>query len=279
MNRIEETFRRLRANRKKALIPYIMAGDPSLEKTRSTVLLLERCGADIVELGVPFTDPLADGPIIQRAAERALHAGVTLGAVIGIVRDLRKDTLIPLLLMTYYNPIFKYGDERFVRDAVEAGVDGVIIPDLPPDEADSLIRLSRSAGLSTVFLLAPTSTGDRVKKVVKASRGFLYYVSMTGTTGKRLLFDESIRNSIHMIRKITDKPIAVGFGIATPDEARTVAEFADAVIVGSAIVKRLHESPDNLEPYIIELRNAINDNQESVVNGQKSIKAANGKDH
>ncbi|HAM50961.1 MAG TPA: tryptophan synthase subunit alpha [Nitrospiraceae bacterium] len=278
MNRIDETFRRLKADRKKALIPYIMAGDPSPEETRSTVLLLERCGADIVELGVPFTDPLADGPIIQRAAERALRAGVTLRAVIGIVRELRKDTHIPLLLMTYYNPVFKYGDERFVRDAVEAGVDGVIIPDLPPDEADSLIQLSRSAGLATVFLLAPTSTGERVKKVVKASRGFLYYVSMTGITGTRLLFDESIRESIRMIRKITDKPVAVGFGIATPDEARTVSEFADAVIVGSAIVKRLHESPENLQPYIIELRNAINNKQESAVDSHMSTKAINGKD-
>jgi tryptophan synthase alpha chain len=277
MNRIDATFKKLKAARHKAFIPYIMAGDPSPEETRGTVLLLEKCGADIVELGVPFTDPLADGPTIQRAAERALQAGVTLSTVIGIVRDLRKDTQIPLLLMTYYNPIFKYGEEQFVRDAVDAGVDGVIIPDLPPDEAGGLLRLSKLAGLATVFLLAPTSTGERVKKVAKATRGFLYYVSMTGITGGKILLDESIRNSIDMIRNITDKPIAVGFGIATPEEARSVSEFADAVIVGSAIVKRLHESPESLESYVTQLRRAITNNQELAGDSHESAEALNGK--
>ncbi|MGD0885075.1 MAG: tryptophan synthase subunit alpha [Thermodesulfovibrionales bacterium] len=277
MNRIDATFKKLKAARHKAFIPYIMAGDPSPEKTRGTVLLLEKCGADIVELGVPFTDPLADGPTIQRAAERALQAGVTLRTVIDIVRDLRKDTRIPLVLMTYYNPIFKYGEEQFVRDAVDAGVDGVIIPDLPPDEAGGLLRLSKRAGLAIVFLLAPTSTAERVKKVAKATRGFLYYVSMTGITGGKILLDSSIRNSIDMIRNITDKPIAVGFGIATPEEARSVSEFADAVIVGSAIVKRLHASPESLESYIIQLRSAIDNNQELAGGSQESPEAINGK--
>jgi len=257
MNRIEATFGKLRRQRKKAFIPYIMAGDPSLEQTTDTVLLLERCGADFVELGVPFTDPLADGPTIQRAAERALQAGVTLRKVIGLVRELRKNTKIPLILMSYYNPIFKYGDEMFVKDAVEAGVDGVIVPDLPVDEAGDLIKLSKKAGLATIFLLAPTSTEDRIRKVAKASQGFIYYVSMTGTTGSRFLFDDSLKDSLREISRDSKKPVAVGFGISTPEEAASVAQFADGIIVGSALVKRAHESPNSLEAFVLELREAI----------------------
>ncbi|GAB4406369.1 MAG: tryptophan synthase subunit alpha [Thermodesulfovibrionales bacterium] len=257
MNRIDEIFKRTRKLNKKAFIPYIMAGDPSLEKTGESVLMLERCGADIVELGVPFTDPLADGPTIQRAAERALQAGVTLRKVIGFVRELRQLTQIPIVLMTYYNPVFKYGEERFVMDAVGSGVDGVIIPDLPPDEAEGLIRLSRKADLSTIFLLAPTSNAVRIRRVARASRGFIYYVSITGITGARLLIDDSIKESIRNIRDVTDRPVAIGFGIATPDEAQVVSGIADGVIIGSAIVRRLHESPDSLEGFVKELRRAI----------------------
>ncbi len=257
MSRIEKTFKRLKKENKKALIPYIMAGDPSLEMTRDIVLLFEDCGADVVELGVPFTDPLADGPTIQRASERALKEGVTLRKVITFVKDLRQSTEIPIVLMTYYNPVFKYGDEGFVRDAKGAGVDGVIVPDLPPDEAENLIKLSRKVDLDTIFLLAPTSTDDRIKKVVKASKGFIYYVSITGITGAQILLDGSIERLISEIRIYTDKPIAVGFGVSTPEEASAVARVADGVIVGSAIVKRLNESPDGLKDYLISLREAI----------------------
>ncbi|HET6514906.1 MAG TPA: tryptophan synthase subunit alpha [Thermodesulfovibrionales bacterium] len=257
MNRIEKTFRSLKEQSRKAFIPYIMAGDPSLGKTRETVLMLERCGADIVELGVPFTDPIADGPTIQRAAERALQEGVTLTKVIGLVSDLRKESRIPIALMTYYNPVFKYGDERFVRDAREAGIDGVIIPDLPPDEAHELMKIAKRSGLATIFLLAPTSTDERITKVTKASTGFVYYVSMTGITGSRLAFDESLKESIGKIRAATDRPVAIGFGVSTPDEAKAVSGYADGVIVGSAIVKRLHESPEGAEGFILELRKAI----------------------
>lgn len=257
ISRIGETFKELKKKGEKAFIPYIMAGDPSLEKTKDIVQMLEECGADIVELGVPFTDPLADGPTIQRASERALNAGVTLKKVIAFVKDLRQDTQIPVVLMTYYNPVFKYGEEHFVRDAKDAGVDGVIIPDLPPDEAGSLIHSSRKTSLDTVFLLAPTSTPERIKKVAKASRGFIYYVSVTGITGSRLLLDGSIETLVSEIRKYTDKPIAVGFGVSTPEEASAVSKVSDGVIVGSAIVKRLHESPDDLKRYIISLREAI----------------------
>jgi tryptophan synthase alpha chain len=257
MNRIEKVFRKLRKDKKKAFIPYIMAGDPTLERTKETVLLCEQCGADIVELGVPFSDPLADGPTIQRAAERALEAGVTLRKVIGLVRQLRLKTQVPLVLMTYYNPVFKYGVEGFVRDAVDAGVDGLIIPDLPPDEAGDLLGCTDPEALAVIFLLAPTSTPQRIKKIAHVSKGFIYYVSMTGITGSRLALDASLQTSIESVRRTTRKPVAVGFGISTPEEAGTVARFADGVIVGSAIVRRLHESPESIEDFLSELRRAI----------------------
>jgi len=257
ISRIEKTFKVLKKRGKNAFIPYIMAGDPSLEGTKDVVLLFEECGADIVEIGVPFTDPLADGPTIQMASERALKAGITLKKVISFVKDLRQSTQIPLVLMTYYNPVFKYGEEKFVRDAKDAGVDGVIIPDLPPDEAKSLISSSRKISLNVIFLLAPTSTPDRIKKVAKASRGFIYYVSVTGITGSTLLLDGSMETLISETRKYTDKPIAVGFGVSTPDEASAISKVSDGVIVGSAIVKRLNEFPDGLKKYIISLREAI----------------------
>jgi tryptophan synthase alpha chain len=257
ISRIEKIFRELKKRGKKAFIPYVMAGDPSLENTKEIVLMFEECGADIVELGVPFTDPLADGPVIQRAAERALERGVTLRRVISTVRDLRKRTQIPIVLMTYFNPVFKYGEEKFVKDAKDAGVDGVIIPDLPPDEAGDFMRASRKASLDTIFLLAPTSTQDRIKKVTKASRGFIYYVSITGITGSRLFLDGSLKVLLSEIRRHTDKPIAVGFGVSTPEEASVVSKGSDGVIVGSAIVKRLNESNGGLKEYLISLREAV----------------------
>ncbi|NWF52529.1 MAG: tryptophan synthase subunit alpha [Nitrospirae bacterium] len=257
MSRIEETFRRLKKKEKKAFIPYIMAGDPSLTKTRDVVLIFEKCGADIVEIGVPFSDPLADGPTIQRSSERALESGITLRKVINFVKELREHTTIPIVLMTYYNPVFRYGEEDFIKDAKNAGVDGVIIPDLPPDEAGSFIFLSRKAFLDTIFLLAPTSNPERLKKVVKATRGFIYYVSITGITGSKLLLNGSMEAQINEIRKYTKKPVAVGFGVSTPEEAFEVSKIADGVIVGSAIVKRLNESPEDIEKYIVGLREAI----------------------
>jgi tryptophan synthase alpha chain len=257
MSMIKERFRKLKARGKKAFIPYIMAGYPSLEDTKNGLILFEECGADIVELGVPFTDPLADGPIIQRASEMALLQGITLRKVIAFVRVLRPSIRVPLVLMTYYNPVFKYGEEAFVKEAKDAGVDGLIIPDLPPDEAGNLIQYARTESLDTIFLLAPTSNTERIKKVAKASRGFIYYVSVTGITGSRLLLDGSLEIFISGIRKYTDKPIAVGFGVSSPEEASSVSKVSDGVIVGSAIVKRLHESPGDLRGYLISLREAI----------------------
>jgi len=256
-SRIEKTFKRLKKHGKKAFIPYIMAGDPSLEKTKDIVFLFEECGADIIELGVPFSDPLADGPTIQRASERALRNGVTLRKVISLVIDVRQKTQIPIVLMTYYNPVFKYRENDFIKDAKDAGVDGVIIPDLPPDEAKDFIKMSKKAGLNTVFLLAPTSTEDRIQKVIKSSSGFIYYVSITGITGANLSLDGSMEVLISKIKGYTDTPVAVGFGVSTAEDASAVAGVSDGVIIGSAIVKKVQESPDQLKQYLVSLREAI----------------------
>ncbi len=257
MSRIEKKFKEVLGRKGKAFIPYIMAGDPNLERTRELVGILEECGADIIELGGPFSDPLADGPTIQKAAQRALGEGVTLGKVIEFVGSLRRTTQIPIVLMTYYNLIFRYGEERFVREAYTAGVDGIIVPDLPPDEAGSLLSFSKNTGFDVIFLVAPTSTGERIKKVARASRGFIYYVSITGITGSKLSVDASIGSHIEKIRQTSRKPVAVGFGIATPEEASEIAKIADGVIVGSAIVKRVEDTDENLKQYLISLRKAI----------------------
>jgi tryptophan synthase alpha chain len=257
MSRIGGRFRKILRSHGKAFIPYIMAGDPSLARTKQLVAVLEACGADIIELGVPFSDPLADGPTIQKAAQRALSAGVTLGGVIGLVAEIRSGSQIPIILMTYYNLIFRYGEERFVSDASAAGVDGIIVPDLPPEEAGDLIRYSRAKEFDTIFLLAPTSTDERIRKVSRASTGFIYYVSLTGITGSRLSLDSSIESHIAKIREESRKPVAVGFGISTPAEASDVARFADGVIVGSSIVKRIAEPEESLREYLLSLRNAI----------------------
>jgi tryptophan synthase alpha chain len=255
MSRIGTAFRKLRREGRTAFIPYVMAGDPSLERTAEVVRTLEECGADIIELGVPWSDPVADGPVIQRAAERALAAGVNLRNVIALVARLRQSTRIPIVLMTYYNPVFKYGEENFCRDAAAAGVDGIIVPDLPPEEAATLRRLARAARIDTVFLAAPTSTPERRRLIARASRGFIYYVSITGITGARLALGPEQRSGIEELRAAGGKPVALGFGVSTPEEAAAVAAFADGVIVGSAIVRRMAEP--GLEEYLRSLRAAI----------------------
>jgi tryptophan synthase alpha chain len=257
MSRIGGRFQKILNNKGKAFIPYIMAGDPTLRRTKELVAVLEGCGADIIELGVPFSDPLADGPTIQKAAQRALAGGVTLRTVMGLVDEIRAASQIPIILMTYYNLIFKYGEERFVHDASAAGVDGIIVPDLPPDEAGDLMRYARRTSLDTIFLLAPTSTEERIRKVSKASSGFIYYVSMTGITGSKLSLDSSVESHIAKVRSESGKPIAVGFGISTPGEASGVARFADGVIVGSSIVKRVGDPEESLKEYLLSLRRAI----------------------
>jgi tryptophan synthase alpha chain len=238
-SRLDKTFERLKAKGEKALITYLMAGDPSLAETEQLVVELERAGADIVELGVPFSDPIADGPVIQQAAERALRSGTTLRGILDMVRHLRIQSEIPLVLMAYYNSIHAFGPERFCREAVLAGVDGLIVPDMPPDEAGPLKAPAAASGLQLIFLLAPTSTAERRVFVARQSHGFVYYVSLTGITGAKLGRVSDIGDNVEHIRNVSHTPIAVGFGITTPEDAAEVSTIADGVIVGSAIVKQI----------------------------------------
>jgi tryptophan synthase alpha chain len=247
MNRINKTFKNLASKGSKAFIPFITAGDPSLDITHSLILKLESAGADVVELGIPFSDPIADGPSIQRASLRALENNTSLRDVIGMVTELRKETQIPIVLMGYYNPVYKYGVAEFVNDAVKSGIDGVIIADLPPEEASELATPAIKHDLATIFLVAPTSTSERVKLITQASTGYIYCVSTTGVTGARDKVSDELAPMIKLIREYTNKPIAVGFGVSTPDQARDVAKMADGVIIGSAIVNLIEKYKDDPE--------------------------------
>jgi len=252
MNRIDATFERLKEKGQKALIAYIMAGDPSLQDTEALVLELERAGADIIELGVPFSDPIADGPVIQKAAERALRSGTSLRRILPAVAALRAKTQIPVVLMAYYNTIFAFGEAAFCREAVKAGVDGLIVPDMPPEESAALQAASREAGPALIFLLAPTSTAVRRTAVAKQSRGFIYYVSLTGITGAKLTDRQDLGHNVEKIHRVTAVPVAVGFGIASPQDAAQVADMAEGVIVGSAIVRQVeeHQHDPRLAEYV-----------------------------
>jgi tryptophan synthase alpha chain len=263
-NRIQQTFINLKTKGEKALIPYIMAGDPSLDVTESLVLTLAESGADLIELGVPFSDPIADGPVIQQAAERALQSGTTLKKILSTVRSLRSKTSVPIIFMAYYNTILAMGLEKLCAEAVSAGVDGLIVPDLPPEESDELYHATKKAGGPVViFLLAPTSTPQRRKEVIKRTHGFIYYVSLTGITGAQLPDLNQVKKNVQAIQKIGKKPVAVGFGIATPEQAKNVAQFSDGVIIGSALVRNIaehHEDPaflTNLKVLTRNLKTAI----------------------
>lgn len=241
-NRIQATFEKLHIKGEKALIPYIMAGDPTLAMTESLVLALEQGGADLIELGVPFSDPIADGPVIQQAAERALRSGTTLKKILSTVVNLRKKTSIPLILMSYYNSIMAMGIEAFCAQAVQAGVDGIIVPDLPPEESDLLSTATQAAGGPVIiFLLTPTSTAERGRAVIKRTHGFIYYVSLTGITGAQLADLSQVRKNVQHLQRTSQKPVAVGFGIASANQAGEVAQFADGVIIGSALVRKIFE--------------------------------------
>jgi tryptophan synthase alpha chain len=241
VSRLDATFERLRAGGERALMPYIMAGDPSLAETERLVIEAERRGADVIELGVPFSDPLADGPVIQRADVRALAAGTTLPRVLEMVASLRAKVRLPLVLMTYYNPILAFGLKAFARTAVDAGADGVIVPDLPHEEAEPLRAETEPAGLDMILLVAPTSTPARVKAIARLSRGFIYVVSLTGVTGARRELPPDLGAQIRTLRLVTTKPVCVGFGVSTPEQVAAVGRLADGVIVGSAIVRAIEE--------------------------------------
>ncbi|HUT83410.1 MAG TPA: tryptophan synthase subunit alpha [Thermodesulfobacteriota bacterium] len=235
--RISQAWERLRQQNGRALIPYITAGDPTLETTRQFIFALEEAGADMIELGVPFSDPMADGPTIQRASERALAGNVSLSDVLNLVREVRKKTEIPIILFGYYNPFFIYGTKRLASDARRAGVDGILAVDLPPEEAGELKTFTDQAGIDLIFLLAPTSTEERMRLIASHASGFIYYVSVTGVTGARSTLDKDIERYVKQIRTFSSLPVGVGFGISTPDQAKRIIRFADAVIVGSALIK------------------------------------------
>jgi len=233
--RIARKFRELRARDEAAMVPFIVAGDPDMETTRRLVLELERRGADLIELGVPFSDPMADGPANQRAIARGLKTGASLAAILAMVSELRKETEIPIILFGYYNPYMHYGCEQLARDSASAGVDGILAVDLPPEESPPLAKPARASGLDLIYLLAPTTPFERNRKIAARASGFLYYVSVTGVTGARAHLPDDLGEHISALRQVTDLPIGVGFGISTPEQAARVAWFADAVVVGSAI--------------------------------------------
>ncbi len=249
-NRVVKRFETLKRSKQKGFIAYIAAGDPNFEITRRLVIEFDRIGVDIVELGVPFSDPLADGAVNQRAAERALKNGATLGKVLATVKQIREVSEIPIILFTYFNPIHHRGLEQLVAEAQESGVDGALVLDLPPEESKEYKHLMDMKELCTVYLLAPTSTDDRIDLISRYSTGFVYYVSREGVTGVQERMAGGIKLMVDKIRARSGSPVAVGFGISNPRLASEVASYADAVVVGSAIVKKIEEQSDS--PKIVE---------------------------
>ena len=241
MSRLDATFEALRARGERALIAFFTAGDPSLETTARLVSEAERRGADVIELGVPFSDPVADGPVIQRAGQRALGAGASLRRVLELMRTLRLEARAPIVLMTYYNPVLSFGLPAFAETAGKVGVDGVIVIDLPPEESGELRAETDAAGVDVIYLVAPTSTADRVRLIARQTRGFVYLVSLTGVTGERATLPPDLKAQVRALRLVTTKPVCVGFGIGRPEQAAAVGRLADGVIVGSAIVRLIEE--------------------------------------
>ncbi len=242
MTAISRCFESLRRNQECALIPFITAGDPDLETTAKALQVLDRSGADMIELGVPYSDPLADGPVIQAAATRALQRGTTLERVLQMLKSISPSLRSPIILFTYYNPILHRGIDKFLQQVQEAGVAGLVVPDLPLEESAGLIKPAAQRGIDLILLVAPTSDHERIEAIAHASGGFIYLVSVTGVTGMRTQMQGRVFDLLQQIRHVTDKPIGVGFGISEPEQARQVREWgADAAIVGSAVVKRLAE--------------------------------------
>ncbi len=244
MGRIGDRFARRKAEGRTAFVPFLTAGDPSIDRTVEAAMALEEAGADVFELGVPFSDPLADGPVIQRSSERALARGVTLGDVLDVVRRIRERSELPLLLFSYFNPLLQRGLGRLAREAAEAGVDGVLVTDLPPEEAGEWIQAARGADLDTVFLASPTSPAERLRRVAEASRGFVYAISRTGVTGERHSLSTEAAPLVERLHGLTDVPVALGFGLSTPEHVAEAGKVADGVVVGSALVRFLEEQPE-----------------------------------
>ena len=263
MTRIGRLFDNLKREGRKGLIAYLTAGDPTPDRTPALIEALVRGGADLIELGVPFSDPIADGPVIQRAGERALRAGTTLKAVLEIARQVRESSEVPLLLFTYLNPVVRYGLDRLGEDAARCGIDGCLLTDASVEEAHDYVRAMRSHGLDTVFLGAPTSTPRRLKLVAEYSSGFVYLVSRTGVTGERDSLSNAVAPLVRSMREVTDLPLAVGFGISKPEHVAELGQLVEAVVVGSAFVRIIERGADNsslelqLESYARELKHGF----------------------
>jgi tryptophan synthase alpha chain len=262
MSRLTQRFSALKSQHSKALVTFITAGDPDLSTTEEMVYLLEDAGADIIELGVPFSDPMADGPTIQLSSERALASGTTLHGVLNIVKKIRTRSQIPVILMGYLNPVHAYGYEHFCKDAAEAGVDGVLLVDMPPEESQELTIPARKYGLDVIFLLTPTSDASRIATVNKLGSGFIYYVTVTGVTGARASVSGTLAEELARITQAVSLPVMAGFGISTPGQAAEVGQLADGVVVGSAIVKLFEKYTgeplkEKLHTYVSDLKQAL----------------------
>ena len=263
MRRIERKFRELKKREEKALVSYLTAGDPDLEKTKEIILGLDSAGVDIIEIGVPFSDPTADGPIIQAASRRALENGATLSRILDMAESVRESSDIPIVLFGYYNPILNYGNERFAKRAKAAGVDGILVVDLPPEESAELRKYTDRSGIDFISLVAPTTPSERIRKISRKASGFLYYVSITGVTGTAKPQASDIQREMKRIRGITTLPVVVGFGISTQEQAREIAPHTDGIVIGSAFVRLIDEnsSKDNMvrtvSGYAREIKEAI----------------------
>ena len=241
MNRIDSLFSRLKTEGRPAMIAYITGGDPTLEASAQIALAMEQAGVDLLELGIPFSDPLADGATIQAAAGRALAAGATVPGILELIREIRKTSEMPIVLFAYLNPVYVYGFERFQQDALAAGADGLLLLDLPPQEAARNEELASTHGLKSIRLIAPTTPAERLQEITDAAEGFIYYVSREGVTGEQTSLSTDIKERVAAIKSLTTVPVAVGFGISNPEQAATVAGLADGVVVGSAIVRKIGE--------------------------------------
>jgi tryptophan synthase alpha chain len=263
MGRIEEKFAELKGRGEAALIPFVTAGDPDLSTTLEILRALERGGADLIELGIPFSDPTADGPTIQRSSERALKNDLSLEKILALVQQFRRGSELPLILFGYFNPFFHYGLERFCRRAVAVGSDGVLCVDLPPEESAELKHWSDPLGLNVIFLLSPTSGPDRIQQAGRWGSGFIYYVSVTGVTGARRSLEAQLRSQVATVRRAVSLPVGVGFGISTPKQAARVAGFADAVVVGSALVQTIEsakstkQKAEHARAFVARLKSAM----------------------
>jgi len=264
MKSVSEQFQALRDRQQCALIPFVTAGDPDLATTAEALKTLDRCGADFLELGVPYSDPLADGPVIQAAATRALQKGTTLDQVLELVKTVSPELQAPIILFTYYNPILNRGIEAFFKDIAAAGAKGLVVPDLPLEEVSAVTQAAAQYGIEVILLVAPTSPQARIRAIAKQAQGFIYLVSVTGVTGMRSEIQGRVKELLQELHSITDKPVAVGFGVSQPAQAAQLRAWgADGVVVGSAFVKRLANSPDpqvglaDLEAFCHELDQAV----------------------